>query len=81
MKIYLPYARVGACLRVCHAASEEKVAFSRIQSVTLPKRCAQFVFQMRREERESAPLIVMLYIWTCVAMCVRQEQCFVFLMR
>lgn len=81
MKIYLPIARFGACLHVCHAASEKRVTFSRIRSVTLLKRCAQFAFQMRREERKSAPLGVMLYIWTCVAMWVRQEQCFVFLMR
>lgn len=51
-----------------HAASEKRVTFSRIRSVTLAKRCTQFAFQMRREERNSAALGVMLYIWTCVAM-------------
>lgn len=68
MKIYLPIARLGARLHVHHAANKKRVAFSRIRSVTLPKRCAQFAFQMRREERKSAPLAAMLYIWTCVAM-------------
>lgn len=39
--------------------------------MTRPRRCAQFAFQMRREERERAPLGVMLYIWTRILMCVR----------
>lgn len=43
---------------VCGAASEERVTFSRIRSVTRPRRCAQFAFQMRREERECVPLPV-----------------------
>lgn len=38
--------------------------------MTRPRRCAQFAFQMRREERERAPPGVMLYIWTCMLMCV-----------
>lgn len=83
MTIYLPYERfhlwrVNVC--VCCTASEEGGTFSRIQSVTRPKRCAQFAFQMRREERERVPLGVMLYIRTCVVMCVRQGRCFVFSM-
>lgn len=83
MMIYLPYERshvwcVSEC--VCVTASEERVTFSRIQSVAGPRRCTQFAFQMRREERECAPLGVMLYIQTCMAMCVRREQGFVFSM-
>lgn len=64
----------------CVCVSEERVTFSRIQSMTGPGRCTQFAFQMRREERECVPLSVMLYIQTCKAMCVRHEQCFVFSM-
>lgn len=51
--------------------------------MTRPRRCAQFAFQMRREERERAPLVVALYICTVhgyVCAGVWQEQGFVFSM-
>lgn len=68
----------GMRMPACCSASEEGVTFSRIRSVTRHKGCAQFAFQMRREERERVPFGVTLYIRPRAAVCVRRGRRFVF---